>query len=247
VFRRARGFTLVELMIAIAVGLFLVGGLLVLLQNFGGTQRNQAALAQLQDNQRIAMTLISEIVESAGYFPDPTVAGNTVTALFPAVGTGTTFGAGQSIRGTRVSLDPGDTLTVRFTTGNNDTVINCAGGTNTSGANANYVNTFKVNTSGQLVCSMNGTDYTLISGLKRMDVTYGLKKDLTVDDNNIDTYARADQFTSVTAVDWTRVASVRVVLTFNNPLYNAAKPQGQSATVTFTRVIAVMNRAGVKT
>ena len=35
------------------------------------TSATQSALSQLQDNQRIAMTLITNIVQKAGYFADP--------------------------------------------------------------------------------------------------------------------------------------------------------------------------------
>ncbi len=35
------------------------------------TNATQGALSQLQDNERIAMTLINNVVQKAGYFPDP--------------------------------------------------------------------------------------------------------------------------------------------------------------------------------
>ena len=44
--------------------------------------------------------------------------------------------------------------------------------------------------------------------------------------------------------DWSNVSSVRVILTFTNPL--AAQP-GQPAQIQFERVIEVMGRAGVHT
>lgn len=237
--RQARGFTLVELMIAITVALFLIGGLLVIVQNVGGTQRNQTALAQLQDSQRIAMTLIAEVVESAGYFPDPTT--NTLAVSLPATTvSGVAVAAGQSVYGTYTAADPGDTLTVRFTTADSDTIINCIGGTNTSGAVARYINTFSVN-SGRLLCSLNGADpVSLVNGIRRMDIRYGVKRDMTVDNNNVDTYLRADE---MTAADWANASAVRIQLTFTNPL--AGQP-GQPATIVFTRTVAVMSRAGVK-
>jgi type IV pilus assembly protein PilW len=237
--RRQRGFTMIELMIAMTVALFLIGGLLMLLQNVGGTHRNQTALAQLQDSQRVAMTLITEVVESAGYFPDPTT--NTLALSLPATTiAGATVATGQSLYGTYTSADPGDTLSVRFTTASNDTIINCVGGTNSSGAVAYYVNTFSVN-AGRLMCSLNGADpVALVDGIQRMEIHYGVKRDMTVDNNNVDTYLRADE---MTAADWVNASSVRVQLTFINPL---AKQPGQPETIVFTRTVAIMNRAGVK-
>ncbi len=234
---RESGFTLIELMIAIAVALFLVGGLLVILQNVSRTQRNQALLAQLQDNQRVSMTIITDVVQSAGYFPDPTT--NTLVGALPA-DAGSGLAAGQALYGTHSTADPGDKLTVRFATASDDTIINCIGGTNTSGAMATYINAFSVN-SGQLVCALNGGAASpLVSGLKRMDVWYGVKRDFSADNNSIDTYLKADQ---LVAADWSSISSVKVRLTFDNPL--AGQP-GQPATVQFTRVIAIMARTGVK-
>jgi type IV pilus assembly protein PilW len=238
--RRQRGFSLIELSVAVAIAIFLMAGLLTILQNVRRTQTNQTLLAQLHDNQRLAMTLISDVVQAAGYFPDPTA--NTLTGALPAITiSGTNVAAGQALYGTYNAADPGDTLTVRFTTASSDTIINCIGGTNTSGANVAYVNTFSV-IGGQLSCSLNGAAAaSVIGGLTRMDVRYGVKRNLAVDDNNVDTYLQANQ---MTAADWSNVSSLKVRLTFNNPL---AGQGGQPATIRFTRVIAVMARAGVKT
>ena len=126
------------------------------------------------------------------------------------------------------------------TTASNDTVINCVGGTNTSGAIARYVNTFTVN-SGRLMCALNGGNpVALVNGIQRMDVRYGVKRDMTADNNNVDTYLRADQMATA---DWANASSVRIQLTFTNPL--AGQP-GQPATIVFTRTVAIMSRAGVK-
>jgi type IV pilus assembly protein PilW len=237
---RACGFTLIELAVATAIALFLLGGLLTVLENMRRTQNNQALLTQLQDSQRIAMSLLNSVLQSAGYFPDPTV--NTQVGALPAATVASiAFAAGQMVYGTSVTADPGDTVTVRFTTATSDTIINCIGGTNTSGANASYVNTFSI-VGGQLVCSLNGgATSPLVSGLKRMDVKYGVKRDFTTDNANVDTYLQAKE---LTAADWSNVSSIRVRLAFVNPLANQA---GQPATFKFTRVVAVMARAGVKT
>ena len=111
---------------------------------------------------------------------------------------------GRAISGSYLADDPGDTLTARFATASSDTIINCVGGTNTTGANVSYVNTFSVK-DGQLVCSLNGAaaDVPLISGLKRLDVRYGVKRNFTIDNNNVDTYLRADQ---LAAADWGNVS-----------------------------------------
>ncbi len=97
-----RGLTLVELMVAMAIALFLLGGLLTIVQNTRKTFGAQMQLAQLQDNQRLAMTLLGDVIQTAGYFPDPTV--NTLGGTLPVVASAYPLGpfptAGQSITGT---------------------------------------------------------------------------------------------------------------------------------------------------
>ena len=78
---RQQGFTLVELMVTVAIALFLLGGLVTIVQNVRIANQNQTRLAQLQDEQRFAMTVITDAVQSGGYFADATTQSN---ALLPA-------------------------------------------------------------------------------------------------------------------------------------------------------------------
>ena len=67
--RSQTGFTLVELMIAILIGLFLTGGLLTLTGAMKRTGKVQTGLDLLHDNQRLASTIMTDVIQSAGYFP----------------------------------------------------------------------------------------------------------------------------------------------------------------------------------
>ena len=232
----ARGYTLIELMIALLIGLFLVGGLLLVLQENKRTFTGQNALAQLQDGERLAISMTADVLQSAGYFPDPTIA--TQASALPA--NGQFASGGQSIVGTYNAAAPGDTVTVRFVTASADGVLNCSGRSNTTGLNQTYVNTFSVS-GGQLVCAMNGTNYVLINGVQKLTALYGVKTNFAIDNNNVDTYLNASQMTSG---NWNNVISVNLALTFTNPLYAAG--QGQPQTIVFGRVIDLMNRIGVK-
>jgi type IV pilus assembly protein PilW len=233
---RQRGFTMIELMIALLIGLFLMGGLLSLLQSNKRAFTSQNKLSQLQDSERLAMTMLNDVVEQAGYFPDPTL--NTALSTLPLSGS---FAQGQSLTGSTAGT--GDTISVRYTTANGDGILNCTGGTNTTGANFTYVNTFsvKVNAQGvsQLVCTReDGTPYPLVNNVTSMTALYGVNTIGSGD--NVDTYMTAAQVTA--AADWNNVISVQVTLTFNNPLY--APGQGQPQTLQITRNINIMKQTG---
>jgi type IV pilus assembly protein PilW len=236
-----RGFTLLEILIAMSIGLFLLGALLTIVQTNRAVFGNQSQLALLHDSERMAMTLMTDIIQTAGYFPDPTT--NT-SQLLAATGP---FALGQYLTGGHTSALAPDTLSVRYVTTGGDNVLNCSGQSLVAGAPAQImVNTFQI-LNGQLVCIMNGTQYNLVSGainsstalgVTNMQVLYGVKTNVATAGNNVDTYLDASQM----AGKWNSVISVLVTLTFTNPLYVAG--QGQQQSVSIQRVINVMNQAG---
>jgi type IV pilus assembly protein PilW len=245
--RNHRGFSLVELMVSIAVALFLVGGVVSMLANTRHTYKDQSQLSQLQDDQRLAMTLIANVVQSAGYYPDPILM--TATTEFKAgpvifTGQSLSFAAdGQYITGATNTTAAGDTLVVRFETSGtgSDNVIDCTGHQWTG--KAVIVNTLTLDANNNLLCAINGqTPIQLVNGVTNIQVWYGLKTDFSVDNNQVDTYVPTADMQSA---DWPNVISLRLTLTFKNPLYKEAGQTSQ--TLDFTRVVTVMNRAGVKT
>ncbi len=243
--RSQRGFTLVELMVTIAIALFLLGGLVTIVQNVRSTYNQQQALVQLQDQQRFAITLLTDVIQSGGYFDNPTI--DTAASALPAAAP---FGSGQAFWGTQGGAAPattGDTITVRFRTALNDGIINCSGGSNTA-ANPNqvYVNAFSiavVNGVGQLQCSLNGAlPVSLVSGVASMQVYYGVKKTLPATDYNVDTYLQAGV---MQPNDWLQVSAVRLIVWFVNPLFGApGQTSSQPQYIKYERVIQVMARAG---
>jgi type IV pilus assembly protein PilW len=239
-----RGFTLIEIMIALLIGIFLLGALLTIVQTNRAVFGNQSQLAQLQDSERMAMSMMADVIQQAGYFPDPTtnILTGTLTAVAP-------FAVGQAISGIYTATAPGDTLSVRYMTAGGDGILNCSGLSNpVGGLKALYVNTFQV-ANGQLICTMNGTPYNLVSGVAKgsttlggvtnLTVLYGVKTSAAAPDNDVDTYLNAGQ---MTPANWSSVITVLIELTFNNPLYTASSTQ--PATITIQRVVGVMNQLG---
>jgi type IV pilus assembly protein PilW len=69
--RRSRcqsGFTLIEIMIALLVGLFLLGGIMQIFINTKQTYRVQDSLSRLQENARYALELLTHDIRLTGYF-----------------------------------------------------------------------------------------------------------------------------------------------------------------------------------
>jgi type IV pilus assembly protein PilW len=243
--RSQSGFTLVELMVAVTIALFLLGGLFASMQSTRRAYGNQNMLSQLQDNERLAMSLMATVIESAGYFPSPQT--NTSTGLMPAAGV--FAAAGQSVFGTT-----GDTITVRYVAGpivgvKPDNVYSCIGTQNTTAGTLVLQSTFKV-AGNQLICTYNGVDYPLVNssvvggvttlGVQSMTILYGVKANLGDTGSCTDTYMTAAQVAAYAAGPlWNSVCSINVTLNFINPLNPAGAP------IKITRIIAIMNTAGV--
>jgi type IV pilus assembly protein PilW len=252
--RFARGFTFVEIMIAMLIGLFLIGGMLTLVQAMRRTFTSQSGLSVLQDNERMAMQLITDVVQSSGYYTSPLT--NTASASFPVVAyTDANFSsAGQALTGTGVWGVPNHDITSRYQTAGGDNIINCTG--NTSTLPATWVNQFSITTVGgisYLTCNLwvnnNATPTTvaLIPGVTNMQILYGVTTGNGAAYNSVDTYLDAS-----TVANWNGVRSVQVTLTFANPVCGGtAQPTcaalNVAASIYFTRTITVMSKTGVTT
>jgi len=240
---RQRGLTLVELMVAITVSIFLAGGLLMMVQSTRNAFGNQNLLGQLQDNERLAMSFLTSVVESTGYFPDPV--NNTSALLLPANATFVT--PGQAVVGTLGAAPPGpgDSVTIRFAAAAGDAnLFNCLGLTNTAAATDTFTNTFSVNAQKQLQCTATSqlgtfapTTVPLVTGVENLTILYGIKRSANDTGSCADTYLNAGQ---MLVADWSNVCSVSVAITFINPI-----PPQNPPTITIRRVIATMSAAGV--
>jgi type IV pilus assembly protein PilW len=269
---RARGFTLVEILVAITIALFLTGGLLTIVGAMRKTTTVQSGLSNLQDNERMAMTLLADVIQEAGYFPNPSA--NTATGEFPAIGPFTFAGQavslaqGQSFIGAGGFTDPpppaaSNIISVRFATAGTvvvapavpDNLINCTGNSTTYATT--FVNTFAVIADAtvpgtyDLVCQLQdstagGAPITvyLATGITQLQILYGVQTNTSVNSTSVDTYLDANGVNA--GPYWNNVISVKLTLSFVNPLYGNLPGQSSTAppTITFTRVIDIMNRTG---
>ncbi len=243
---RQRGFTLVEMMVAVSIGLIIALGFTVSFVNLKATWGTQDKLAQLQDNERLAMTYLTSTVEEAGYFVDSTPPGLTKATAIAAVNDSNTtnYGTaavGQFILGTVAAGSVPISLSTVYQSASGDGVLTCQGATNASGANVSIRNTFYVDTTNHTLncivstspttAALNASSAPLVSNVDSMAVLYAVDTDA---DGSADKYLAASAVT-----DWTTVKAVRVTVNFINP--NAALGGGQLATIPWTQTINLMN------
>jgi type IV pilus assembly protein PilW len=246
--RKHKGFSLVELMVAVAVSVFLLMGLFTVLQNTRKTSDNERYLAQLQDDERIAMTLFTNVIESAGYYSNALTSG-TMMSAFPVVGSFAT--AGQIVYG--ATNGQGDTVTLRYQADATDANVMTCQGTTLSGPTS-HTSTFSLDANNNLQCSIDGgTPVTLISNVTALSIRYGVGSGIGQPNSagTPDSYLTAADMNAV-PTRWTNVYTIRVTLTFKNPLViNAASTTLQAgqvaapATLTFSRIISIKSRTGV--
>jgi len=267
--RSERGYSLVELLIALLIALFLLGGLITVVMGTRQSNGTQSALSQLQDNERIAMTLITNVVQKSGYFPYPWTGGLQLSSFVDETFTGVHLAPSQVVGGNYNAVAPGDTFAVRFMApfaDSTDQIINCAGQSNALPYPGNpvafeYFNVFQVatvNGTPWLQCVVqsnnNGTvggvvTVNLIPNVTNISVLYGVGSNLagTLGDYSVVQYLNASQ---MSPTNWQNVTSVKVTLTFLLPQYGTVGGQmmtigSPNSTTTFQRVIPIMSRAGV--
>ena len=233
------GFTVVEMMVALTIGLVVVLGLAVAFVNMKSSFMTQDKLTQLQDGERLALGMLIDSLQESGYFPDP--ASNDRATLLPAAND-TVYGnmdAGQAVMGVAATSSVPESLSTRYASSGSDTLMNCVGSALPAGAVHSVRNVFYVDAGTASLACMYSIDggawvkdgtkpFALVSGVKSMSVLYGVDTD---GDANVDQYIGPG---AVTAAQWLAVRSVRVTLSFIDP-NNAAN------TIDWAQTINLMN------
>jgi type IV pilus assembly protein PilW len=76
-----KGFTLVELLIAITIGMFIMAGVLTALTSQNQSYVTQDEVVEMQQNARVAIDLLTRDIRTAGYDPNKLDAGITIAGL----------------------------------------------------------------------------------------------------------------------------------------------------------------------
>ena len=242
-----RGYSLIELAVAMVIAVFLLGGLFSILQSTRKTSTDQAVLAQLQDNERMAMTMLTHTIQNTGYFPDPL--GTTAVTAFPS---DTTFAtAGQVMTGGTNTMTggSGDTITVRYQAESTGVVLGCLGTADSVGTAHEYQLFVQTDpapaTTSSLYCIKDGgSQVALVPNVSKMELTYGV--DTTGGANALNGVTAYIPTANMSSTYWPNVYTVTIKLTFPNPLYNlpGQSNTGQAPSITFTRVIGLPAHTG---
>ncbi|MEI6069003.1 MAG: PilW family protein [Methylococcaceae bacterium] len=195
------GLSLIEIMIALLIGAFLLGGVLQIFIGSKQTYRMQENLSRLQENGRFALDFLANDIRMAGYW-----------------GCLSTSSTNTDISGTNDNSDHGDTiddgtdtitvkgafaLTPTGTCGTAvDTADSCGTGVNcyTDTSSTIY---YKIN-NGVLQQDTHGLHNGLVEGIENMQILYGVDTD---SDKTANYYAPADP-----ALNWPNVVSIRISL-----------------------------------
>jgi type IV pilus assembly protein PilW len=225
--RLQTGFGLIEMMIALVIGLVLLLGISAILISMTRTSDLRQRMAEIQHGQRMAMTLIGNGLRYAGAFPYS--AANTPATVFPAAAP---FGVAQAVTGSDGTAN-NDTVSLRFVASTSATASQGCSANLVPGNN--YTNVFSI-VGGFLQCDETNTTtgatstVKLIAGLSGMNILYGVD---STGGGFVTQYLSASEVTTPLNL-WGNVKTVKVNLIFINPL--AAEPS-QPATVSITQTI----------
>lgn len=210
--KQQKGLSLIELMIAVALGIFISAGMVSIFTNSSQNYRVNENMSRLQENTRFAMLFLARDIRATDYR-----ACETDARLSNAIsGADNNSDAGDDI------INGTDSLTVAWQTN----ACGAAAATTT----ATYTIENDDAGSPNLVSSIGGE---LVEGIADMQVLYGED----TDNDNIANYYVAES----DVVDMEQVISVRVILTAQT-LDDNLTTDGNRITRDFTSTIALRNR-----
>ena len=113
-YKKQKGFTLPELLIASTVSLFLIAGIMKVFLNVKKTYEMQMEIAQMQDNARVALSVLEQEIHTAGYVGCPRFTDSFFTHSFDN-SSGVNFSPQTIIKGSENAQTDSDEITIQKT------------------------------------------------------------------------------------------------------------------------------------
>ena len=269
--RRARqsGFSLIELMISMVIGMVVVGAVFAAYLGMGTSSRSSRALAQMTEDVSLAMNVLRSHVSMAGYSAPTGRDANGFTLNYNGMAI---KGCQSRFTDTGASIDTlacsglgSDAIAVAYEADNTHAIVNdigqpldCLGNGITIGGGF-YVSYSRFFVNGnQLFCRGPGSDtpQALVENIVDMEVLYGVASG--AEPNHVAYYARAGNAGEMTNDDFNNVISARICLVVaseNEVMDNITSYidcQGNEDTPTdkrmyraFTSTMVLQNRMGL--
>ena len=193
-----RGFTLVEIMVAMTIGLLMMAGILQISQANRESSRLQSNMGFVQENIRIAMELLGRDIRKAGYYEDNDPDNRIFGPIAAFVTATTTDGGGAN----------NDEITLRYESDKDclDQAIPLPPPAAADG-NRYAINHYYISNDQRLMCRGNGGDArSLVENVENMQILYGENTD--GDSRSANRYVNAD------IANMANVVSVRIALRF---------------------------------
>lgn len=202
-----KGFSLVELLIAMLLGLILTAGALQMMLSSQEIYQTTDTLSRIQENGRFTLNFLSKDIRMAGH--NTTKDGDGKVFWDGACGATpcTRNGAGNNSDQIGVLMDPSNDV---------DCLGNAVAGTDTVIANVYYIDDPENDQISSLYCR--GYDVSnsawiadtqpLVDGVENMQILYGITDPVT---NAITSYVDADD-----VGDWANIGAVKVSVLLNN-------------------------------
>lgn len=238
--RRQRGFSLVELMIALVIGLILTAAVGYVFISSRQAFRSNEGMARLQENTRSAVLMVNTVIRMAGYLPDPlNYIDPTTVFVDPQLAV---FGGAASGLSAKYGLTPtittgGDYIEVSYvgsgdSSGNADGYTkDCIGGSVSNlqrATNLFFISKSTHDSVPSLYCAVAkttfpgnppaaltfGTPQPLVYGVTKLTITYGVDSD---GDQAVDYYTTASYLGAANSGKWKTIKSVQLVLTTESP------------------------------
>jgi len=196
------GISLIEFMIALLIGLFLLGGILQMFSASQQTYRIQSNLARLQENGRFALDFLAHDIRTAGYWGCMTSSTGDISGIDGVIDSITIQGA--------FVLIPTGMCGNPVNSANSCGAVNCytdLSSTITYTISTPAASVASPNPNITLYRNTNNVANPLIEGIQNMQILYGVDSD---GDGAANYFVAANP--AWIATDWIKVISVRISL-----------------------------------
>ena len=251
--KKQKGFSILELLIAVSIGLFLIAGIATSYATSKGSSIKKDQFSALEDNGRIALEVITRVIEHAGYSPGGGTISPFITApsdvTIDTCSDGTQNVIDASIFSATADNSAGDVLGIIHHSDDN-IFTDCTGdplppscrltaipGVNPiPDASKIYNSFFRNSVTDNLECagSRNGSREIIAEGIENIQFLYGID---TIDDSEV----KVDRYVNATNIggQWNDVVSIQVAILVRS--LKAVKHEAESTQYTLLDHVVTTN------